>query len=536
MNNLTGMEPVYRFLSNILTARPGRLSDFFDILLAEILEMVRGDFGFIVTRHDDRKLFKKNLLIKMPGYPANRIADYIILHFNSLFFDSENAGNLWNINVLIPEEINKELSGGFNKLTIIPLDPMKGIKPFIVLLTSDVLSRETIVSLIEPISALVSLHTGREECEIKMSEALESDRRKSAYLTGFANEIKTPLNALAGFSQLLREPLIYKDQFNKYLEIITMTSEKMINLINYFNEVTEIETGRLRIMETRVNLRELITEVCSSFSDRFKEKGLHFEKSIFFTDKQGIILTDENKLVGIFNVLLLNSYFYSYSGSVKFSSRLDQDYITFCVSDTGIGIPESAKNLLFDYSEYGSSLIKNSNGSGLGLIISKSYIEMMGGRIWFDSTEGQGSSFYFSIPYKPAVVTSDPHSKSVTAGLQHLTGRKTILVAEDDNLNFSLIKTFLSRLDVDIIRAENGQEAVDIASAGKIDLVLMDIRMPVMDGYTASRLIKNVKPSLKIIAQTAYSDRSVAILNGCDDFITKPFGRKQLISLVSTYL
>jgi signal transduction histidine kinase/CheY-like chemotaxis protein len=532
MNNLTGMEHVYRFLSSILTARPGRLNDFFDVLLAEILELVRGDFGFIVIRHDDRKLFKKNL--HMPGYPADRIADYIILHFNTLFFDSDNF-DLLNINVLIPEEINKEFSGGFNKLSIIPLDTIEGIKPFIVLLSSDVLSPETIGSLIEPLSALVSLHTGREECEIKMSEALESDRRKSAYLTGFAHEIKTPLNALAGFSQLLREPLIYKEQFNKYLEIITMTSEKMINLINYFNEVTEIETGRLRIMETTVNLRELITGVCSSFTDRFKEKGLHFEKSIFFTDKEGIILTDENKLAGILNVLLSNSYFYSYSGSVKFSSRLVQDYITFCVSDTGIGIPESAKNHLFDYSEYGSSLIKNSNGSGLGLIISKSYIEMMGGRIWFDSTEGQGSSFYFSIPYKPAAVFSDLHPKSVS-GPQHLTGRKIILVAEDDNLNFSLIKTFLSGLDVDILRAENGKEAVDIASGTKIDLVLMDIRMPVMDGYTASRLIKNVNPSLKIIAQTAYSDRSVAILNGCDDFITKPFGRQQLISLVSTYL
>ena len=528
------MDPVYRFLSNILTARPGRLNDFFDVLLSEILELVRGDFGFIVIRHDDRKLLVKNVLIKMPGYPADSIADYIILHFNSLFFGSGKT-DLLNINVLIPEEITKKPSGGFNKLSIIPLDTRDGIKPFIVILGSNVLSRETTGSLIEPLSALVSLHTGREECEIKMSEAMESDRRKSAYLTGFAHEIKTPLNALAGFSQLLREPLIYKEQFDKYLEIITMTSEKMINLINYFNEVTEIETGRLRIMETTVDLRELITQVCSSFTDRFKEKGLHFEKSIFFNDKEGIVLTDENKLVGILNVLLSNSYFYSYSGSVKFSSRLVQDYITFCVSDTGIGIPESAKNHLFDYSEYGSSLIKNSNGSGLGLIISKSYIEMMGGRIWFDSSEGQGSSFYFSIPYKPAAVLSDLHPKSVSAG-PHLTGRKIILVAEDDNLNFSLIKTFLSGLDVDILRAENGKEAVEIATGNKIDLVLMDIRMPVMDGYTASRLIKNVNPSLKIIAQTAYSDRSEAIINGCDDFITKPFGRQQLISLVSTYL
>jgi signal transduction histidine kinase/CheY-like chemotaxis protein len=530
------MESGNRFLGNILSARPGNLHDFYDVVLTEILELSRCDFGFIVSCHDAKKLYIEIQALKKDGYPADKLADFIILQYNSLFFDIRIPGSLWNVDVLVPDGIGKELSGRANKLTIIPLDKINGVRPIIVLLSSEVLSSEIVKPLIGPLSSLVTLHTSREMSERKMNEALECDRRKTTYLTGFAHEIKTPLNALAGFSQLLREPLLNKEQYNKYLEIISITSEKMINLINYFNEVTEIETGRLRILESRINLGELIAEVCLPYTERFREKRIKFEKAVFFNDRVGMIFADKNKLLRILDVLLSNSFTFTYSGTVTLTARLVEGNLTFCVADTGIGIPESAKNLLFNYSDYGTSLVRNSNGSGLGLIISKSYIEMMGGKIWFESTEGQGSSFHFSIPYKHADIITDPHPKSVSNGQNSSKGRKTILVAEDDNLNFSLIKMFLSSLDVEIIRAENGKEAFDIASGNKIDLVLMDIRMPVMDGYTASSLIKNINPSLKIIAQTAYSDRSVAILNGCDDCIAKPFGKQQLISLVSSYL
>jgi two-component system sensor histidine kinase EvgS len=157
--------------------------------------------------------------------------------------------------------------------------------------------------------------------------------------------------------------------------------------------------------------------------------------------------------------------------------------------------------------------------------------------MWFTSTEGKGSEFHFTIPHKPVKPHPLEELTMIPESRKHIPQKKVILVAEDDHLNFSLINNFLSKRNVKIVRAENGREAVDLCNSNKIDLVLMDIRMPVMDGYTATRIIKESYPSLIIIAQTAYTnDRDTAISNGCDDFIAKPFTKNQLLAIVDGYL
>jgi CheY-like chemotaxis protein len=214
---------------------------------------------------------------------------------------------------------------------------------------------------------------------------------------------------------------------------------------------------------------------------------------------------------------------------------LINETIEFSVVDTGTGMSPEKKSRLFDFRILNSSDIKNSEGSGLGLIIARSYIQLLGGSIWCESQEGKGTEFNVSIPYHPVLAKTgikDLH-KEGKANLIN-TSRKRILVAEDDNLNFHLISTFLSCLNVEIVRALNGKEAVDIFKSVEVDLILMDIRMPVMDGYKAAKLIRELNPEVKIIVQTAFSnDRSIAIENGCSDFIAKPFTRDQLLSVVT---
>ncbi len=369
-------------------------------------------------------------------------------------------------------------------------------------------------------------------------EKNEENLRKTRYLSGLINELRTPINAISGFAQLLKEPDIKNENISKYINIISDTSESIISKISSYSDIADLEAGRIKVFKNKINLERLLKEIVSRYSKMFILKGISLDYKNLVNKNAGYIYGDEAKIRQVLDILISNAYNNTFSGVVLVSSRIYGKYIEFCVSDTGSGISEHDLENIFDYREGQSYMISNSRGSGLGLLIAKLYTNLTGGNIWCKSEEGRGSRFYFTIPNNPVPVNENVNIAAKENDHKAMNaGRKKVLVAEDDNLNFHLIQTFLSKLDLEVLRAENGKQAVDIFKSESIDLVLMDIRMPVMDGYTATRLIRELNQDVKIIAQTAYSnDKSIAVSNGCNDFIAKPFSRNQLVSLVTNYL
>jgi signal transduction histidine kinase/CheY-like chemotaxis protein len=398
----------------------------------------------------------------------------------------------------------------------------------------ELLSAETIISaaarLIEDFLKAAQLRRAKTTAE-------EEVNQKNIYINNISHEIKTPVNAIIGFSSLLKENDQTNENRQKFLDIIIESSGNLVSILSSVTEISNFESGLINIIEKPVNIFDLILEVLKPFKENNSPKVV-LKTDISLTNEYSLCLADKNKLVHILSNLLSNSFKFTYNGSVTLGCRKDGGFIEFWVADTGVGISDENKAHVFThFFQAGDSLLKTYKGTGLGLSTSKVYVERMGGKMWFSSAEARGSDFHFTIPYKPVpVLRSDDYKTSADLKGQK-DRKKVVLVAEDDHFNFALIKNFLSQHNVEIIRAENGREAVNFCADNKVDLVLMDIRMPVMDGYIATRLIKESEPDMVIIAQTAYTnDRDTALSNGCDDFIAKPFTRQQLISLVENYL
>lgn len=370
------------------------------------------------------------------------------------------------------------------------------------------------------------------------AQAAENAKLKDEYLMNVSHEIRTPVNAIVGFSNLLAESeqalLINK----KYLNIILGSSDDLLTIINDFEEISNLNANLRRTIKLEVNVKNVINNLFNHFGQKAKERNIVLIDKIDFADKDYIILTDPAKLNQILTALISTALKFTFSGRIEIGCRLVDGKVEFKVSDTGRGIPKELQANIFKYfSPDESILAKKKAGAGIGLSISYTFVRHLGGDMWFTSGEGEGSVFWFTLPAEEIAAGSSVNATESKSEEKETSGKKIILVAEDDNNNFSLVHRFLERPDIEIIRACDGKEAVDICASRHIDLVLMDIKMPVMDGYSATRIIRESKPELKIIAQTAYiSERNYALSCGCTDFIAKPFGRQQLISMVNSYI
>lgn len=377
-------------------------------------------------------------------------------------------------------------------------------------------------------------------------KAEESDRLKTAFLHNISHEIRTPMNAIMGFTGFLSDPDIDSDQKVHFIDVIQQSSHQLLSIIDDIVRIATIEAGQDRLIQSEVNLNHIMQFEYHQFISRAKEKGLDFTCSTGLDDSQSVILADETKLQQVLSNLLVNAFKFTQAGSVHFGYQLKQNTLEFFVHDTGIGIPESMNESIFNrFHQVESSISRQYGGSGLGLSICKAYVELHGGTIWVESTPEKGSSFYFAIPYvstAPSTVTPDTVTTEGFTVNQSDKGAEvdfTILVAEDEDLNFMMLREMLRRLNVKLLRASNGQEAVDLAKEHPVDLVLMDLKMPIMDGFEATRRIKAFNPSLTIIALTAYSlesDKEKALICGCSDVIVKPINREKLYKRLDEYL
>jgi PAS domain S-box-containing protein len=370
-------------------------------------------------------------------------------------------------------------------------------------------------------------------------KAEEGDRLKTAFLHNISHEIRTPMNAIVGFSALLGEPDIDTQSRKDYIEVIMQSSNHLLAIISDIVDISNIEANLVKIEKNKTNVNSTLQSLCDQFIPKTNEKKIKLVCETALSDSDALVLTDSTKLNQILINLINNAIKFTDKGYVKVGCVLTDKFLEFSVSDTGIGIPAEYHAKIFNrFYQVQHSVSRLYEGTGLGLAISKAYTDHMGGKIWFTSEPGKGSSFYFTVPYEKLVMeTRIADEKSVAEGFVFPV-KKTILVAEDMDSNFKLIKYFLSEVNINLIRAVNGKEAVEKCLSNKnIDLILMDIKMPVMDGYTAVKLIREKNSAIPIIAQTAYiDDKEQALEFGCSGFISKPFDKKGLLKVLQEFI
>jgi PAS domain S-box-containing protein len=373
-------------------------------------------------------------------------------------------------------------------------------------------------------------------------QAEESDRLKSAFLTNMSHEIRTPMNGIIGFTELLKEPNLSSDDQQDFIQTIQISGARMLNTINSIVDISKIESGLMAVDIKVTNINEKTEFTYKFFKPEVETKGLQFLFKYGLSAKEAIIKTDNEKVYGILTNLVRNAIKFTYEGSIEFGYEKKGEYLEFFVKDTGIGIPENQHELIFERFRQGSeSHNRGYEGSGLGLSISKSYVEMLGGRIWVESEEGTGSTFYFTIPYNPVSEETTTIGKDVLTENKEVQIKKLkILIVEDDEISYSLLSRVVQKISKEVLHEITGVKAVEACRNNPdIDLVLMDIRMPKMNGLEATQQIRQFNKDVIIIAQTAYGfsgDSEKAIEAGCNDYISKPINMTLLFELIKAHV
>jgi len=376
-------------------------------------------------------------------------------------------------------------------------------------------------------------------------KAQESDRLKSAFLANISHEIRTPMNGILGFAELLKNPMLNSHEMHEYIDIIRNSGVRMLNLINDLIDVSKIESEQTNISISECSINEQIDYVHNFFKPEAEKKRLKISSTNSIPDNEAIIRTDKEKIVAILTNLVKNAIKFTNEGSIELGYKKKGDIIEFYVKDSGIGITMDQRETIFERFRQGSDFLnRNYEGAGLGLYISKTYVEMLGGKIWVESDLnnyqiGGGSIFYFTIPYNPAPGKTPETKNTVTlADADHILKDLKIIIAEDDDASVLLISKMIKTISKEVIIAKTGLEAVEsYLNNPDTDLVLMDIKMAEMDGYEATRQIRQLNRDIVIIAQSAYAqkgDKERAIEAGCNDYISKPIIKEELLSLIKT--
>jgi PAS domain S-box-containing protein len=408
------------------------------------------------------------------------------------------------------------------------------------------------------------------------NKAEEGERLKTAFLANMSHEIRTPMNGILGFAELLKEPNLSGHEQQEYIRIIEKSGARMLNIINDIVDISKIEAGLTEIHIEESNINEQIEYIYDFFKPEIESKGIKFFFRNGLSAKESVIKTDREKMFAILTNLVKNAIKYSFGGTIEFGyipigmtgqenegaqntvevhgraslqrpvslqhpmSLQHPAFLQFYVKDCGIGIPKDRQDAIFERFVQADIGDKRAfQGAGLGLSITKAYVEMLGGKIWVDSEEGKGSIFYFTVPYN---IERHEMARDVNVSVEdtpHYIKPLKILIAEDDEGSARLISLIVRKFSKEILYAVTGVEAVEVCRNNPdIDLVLMDIKMPVMDGYEASRQIRQFNTDVVIVAQTAYAllgDREKTIGAGCNDYLSKPVKKDQLLELMKKY-
>lgn len=411
------------------------------------------------------------------------------------------------------------------------------------------------VEILEFIADQISISIDRikseEDLKNALEKATEADKLKSSFLATMSHELRTPLNAIIGFSDIVSDDLSIEEIVD-YCKTINSSGTHLLKIVEELFDITLIESGEVKINKENVEISALLHEVHEIITVEKVKTGknqLEVIKIIPPNVENLVINTDPSKLKQILINLIKNAIKFTETGHVKYGFKIlkqgKKSMFEFFIEDTGIGIQIDKQEFIFDiFRQVEDSHTRIFGGTGIGLSISKKLTELLGGEIRVESTEGIGSSFYFTIPYEEGCASKkimDIESINISEKSKKAEDKKnTILVVEDVEPSFEFLKIILEKFGYKILWAKNGEEAIKQCKENSIiDLVLMDINMPKMNGYEATKAIKEFRPYLPIIAQTAYAiagDRKKSLLAGCDDYITKPVKQMVLIEIIKKYL
>ena len=379
----------------------------------------------------------------------------------------------------------------------------------------------------------------RAELKKAKEKAEEGEVLKSSFLTNLSHEIRTPMNAILGFSDILSTQKLSESEKTEYITVIKRSGKNLVSIIDDLIEMSKIDTNQVKPNHSAFNIDEVLNDIKQTIEITIpKDKPL----TIFLDDPKHPItyqlISDETKFRQIIVNLVNNAVKYTEKGSVNFGYKInpDDNALEFYIKDTGIGMTaEDSKNIFDRFNRIQNDKTINLSGLGLGLAISKAYIEMLGGRIWLESEENIGTTFNFTIPLKLNGLPITPVKEVELNSIDNVKPL-TILIAEDNDINFMLINRVMEIRKYKVIRAKNGEEAVNICKENdNIQLVIMDIKMPIMGGFEARKIIKSFKPYLPVIAHTAYSSAEInseVYDAGFIDCISKPLDKSKLFRVI----
>jgi CheY-like chemotaxis protein len=380
------------------------------------------------------------------------------------------------------------------------------------------------------------------EYEEKALKAEKASQMKSLFLANMSHEIRTPLNAIEGFTRIIVETDSEEDRL-KYYQIVESNNQRLSSLINEILDLSRVESGEIQIKKEMTDINQLCENLKQLFKFRCPDSlKLEFEKPMMTATMK----TDANRLIQVFSNLISNALKHTTVGGITYGFHVihEMKEIEFFVKDTGTGIPPEFIDQIFN--TYASQDAEQQKGFGLGLALCKIIVEKLGGTIRVESTVNLGSTFTFVLPFEGTVGGVSQEHTTTTTNVRTIRvsarsddmNQKTILVAEDEDSNYELVKIVLQKR-YRLLRAHNGIEAVNLNEDERPDLILMDIRMPEMNGLDATRIIKEVNHDTPVIALSAYAfEENVreAKMAGCDEFMAKPFRVENLIEVVKKYL
>lgn len=377
------------------------------------------------------------------------------------------------------------------------------------------------------------------QLSLAKEKAEENERLKSIFLQNMSHEIRTPMNGIIGFLSLLKEPNLDPESREKYIDIVNKSGERLLTTINNIIEISKIDSRQIKVRNSEVDLIEIVTFYHNFFLPQAKEKGLDLILNCNIPEERSVVFTDKFILDNILTNLINNALKFTSKGAVELGASLQKNKVEFYIKDSGIGIPEGRQNAIFErFVQANLNMTRAHEGSGLGLAIVKAYVEILKGEIWLESKEAEGSTFYFTIPYLP--VENPTRSEEPDLLPEKLQGEHLkILIAEDDNISFLFIQQLLNLPGITIFRATDGKKAIDLARQNPdLTLILMDIKMPVINGIEATREIRKFNSVVPIIAQSAYTfsgEQEKALEAGCNNYITKPIKKSKLLELLKLY-
>lgn len=392
--------------------------------------------------------------------------------------------------------------------------------------------------------------TLRKRAEIELvkakEKAEEGDRLKTAFLANMSHEIRTPMNGILGFTELLKTQSLSDEKHQRYIGIVEESGVRMLSIINDIISISKIESEQIEISISETNINTQLEYIYRFFKLEAEKKQLHLSFTTGLSDDDADMKTDREKVYAVLTNLVKNSIKFTTKGSIEFGYQRNGNDLEFFVTDTGSGIPERDRKVVFERFRQGNEALSRSyEGAGLGLAISKAYVEMLGGKIWIESntektTKENGTTICFSVPFHP-VKSLETKAAPILNGyaIKIPERRIKILIVEDDEISGLLLTKMVENFTGEFSKVTTGNEAVKACrKSPDIDLILMDISMPEMDGYEAARQIRQFNKKVVIIAQTAhalYGDKEKAIAAGCNDYASKPLNLTALSKMIDRY-